>query len=83
MSKERTWTRYILRDNGKIVYVGITRREFPEARIQQHADEGKHFTSYQFFVPRVTEEGARSWEQEKVETYKDNHEGKGPKYNKT
>ena len=83
MSADRTWTRYILRDNGTTVYVGITSRELPESRIQEHLNEGKRFTSHQFIVPRVTGDGARAWEQATIETYRHNHGGRGPKYNKT
>ena len=33
--------------------------------------------------PKVTEETARNWEQQSLETYRRNHGGNNPKYNKT
>ncbi|RLF27222.1 MAG: hypothetical protein DRN05_05955 [Thermoplasmata archaeon] len=79
---ERIWWRYILRDKGKIVYFGITSREFPESRIQQHADDGKRFTTVNIIKPRVTEAGARKWERDKIESYKRSHRGRPPRYNR-
>lgn len=79
---ERKWSRYILRDEGKIVYFGITSRDFPEYRIQQHRDEGKRFTSHEILTPVVTEEGARKWERDRIKTYCRNNGGRPPRYNK-
>jgi predicted GIY-YIG superfamily endonuclease len=81
MPPKRNWTRYILRNKGEIVYFGITSRDYPEYRIQQHKDEGKKFTSHEIIKPIVTEEGARKWEKERINAYRKSH-GKPPRYNK-
>ena len=72
--------RYLLYHQVAIVYIGITND--PERREREHRDEGKKFTTLSLQGPRVTEEGARRWEEERLETYRRNHGGKNPKYNK-
>lgn len=82
MSRERNWKRYVLRNRNKIVYFGITSREYPESRLQQHVDDGKGFTSSEVLSPVVTEGGAKKWEKERIEGYRRSHRGKAPRYNK-
>ena len=81
MPAPRDHYRYLLFHEGKIVYVGITNDL--ERREQEHREGGTRFTSMSPQGPRVTEEGARRWEEERLETYRQNHGGKNPKYNRS
>jgi len=80
MSKKRAHFRYELRDQGKIVYVGIT--DDPERREGEHQNEGKHFTSVNIVGPAVTKNSAELWEEKRLEQYRRSHGGKNPRYNK-
>jgi predicted GIY-YIG superfamily endonuclease len=63
-----------------VVYVGTTTD--PERREQEHRAEGKRFTRLVVTSRRMTEEGAKQKRIEQLETYRRNHEGKSPRYNK-
>lgn len=69
---------YVLKDERKIVYIGITNDT--ERREQEHKAEGKKFTSMIPDFP-CSEKTAHKHEQEKIERYKRSHKGKKPKYN--
>ena len=71
----------MLRDGRQIVQYGIT-DDFDRRRAEHEAD-GKRFTSMTPVGPRVKRESAKSWEQERIETYKRNHGGRPPRYNET
>ena len=75
---ERDTTRYELRNGNKVVYVGITND--PIRREQEHAAD-KNFTKMVTIGPRVTRATAEKWEEERISTYKQNHQGERPKYN--
>lgn len=75
---DRDTTRYELRDGNRVVYVGITND--PERRAQEHAAD-KDFTRMVTVGPKVTRTTAERWEEERIDTYKQNHKGERPKYN--
>lgn len=77
---KRDYSRYELWDGNKIVYIGITND--PDRRIDEHGIK-KDFSTMRVSGPKVSEETARIWEQDRLDTYRQNHEGKNPKYNKT
>ena len=77
---KRDYSRYELRDGNKIVYIGITND--PDRRIGEHGGE-KDFSTMRVSGPKVSEETARIWEQGRLDTYRQNHGGENPKYNKT
>ncbi len=79
-AKEYTTVVYQLRDDRKVVYVGITND--PERREQEHRIEGKKFTKLVVTSRKMTEEGAKKKRAEQLEAYRRNHDGKNPKYNK-
>jgi len=81
MSDNRDTYRYELRDRGKLVYVGIT--DDPERRAQEHKDDRKRFTSVKVVGPAVTERSAEQWEEQRLQTYRENHGGRNPRYNET
>ena len=81
MSRPRDTFRYELRDHHKLVYVGITGD--PTTRSQEHVSDGKRFTSMNVVGPSVTRPSAETWEEERLATYRDNHCGRNPRYNKT
>ena len=77
---KRDYSRYELWDGNKIVYIGITND--PDRRIGEHGAK-KKFSTMQVSGPKVSEETARIWEQDRLDTYRHNHGGENPKYNKT
>ena len=76
--KERDTVTYELKDGNTIVYIGTTNDS--ERREEEHGD--KEFSHMNITSRRMTEEGAKKQEAEKLETYRKNHGGKNPKYNK-
>ena len=81
MPKKRDTYRYSLKDDGKIVYYGITND--PERRRDEHNDEGKRFESMNVTSPVVTRDSAEQWEEERLEAYTRSHHGRTPRYNET
>lgn len=79
MPKKRDTVTYELKDGRKTVYVGTTND--PEAREKQHESDGKKFTKMTVTSSKMTEQGAKTKESKKLETYRKN-QGKNPKYNK-
>jgi len=77
--KRRKYYRYVLLDNRRIVYIGIT--DDPKRREQEHRREGKKFTKMKIIGPAVTRETAEKWEEERLRTYRRHHKGRNPKYN--
>ena len=80
MSK-RDYIRYELWDGPKKVYIGITND--PERRIGEHDGDRKRFTKMEIVGPKVTEETARTGEQEALDAYRRGHNGRNPRHNKT
>jgi predicted GIY-YIG superfamily endonuclease len=70
---------YDLKQGKKIVYRGIAKD--PERRANDHKRSGKRFT-HVFIHPKVSRTTARIREKKSIESYKRNHRGKKPKYNK-
>lgn len=78
--KKRDTVRYRLKDEkNRIVYIGTTND--PERRAREHHDERMRFKKMEIVGPRVTEDGAKKWEEESIERYRKNT-GNKPKYNK-
>ena len=79
MAKKRETVTYELKDGKKTVYIGTTND--PERREKEHKDSGKKFTKMDITSRKMTEEGAKKKETEKLERYRKN-QGRNPKYNK-
>ncbi len=77
----RNYYRYRLVDGHKVVQYGITND--PERREEEHHDEGKRFSRLNTVGPAVTKDTAEEWEEEMLATYRSNHGGRNPRYNKT
>jgi len=54
-----------------------------EKREKEHKKERKRFSSMKVIKPPVTEASAEKWEEKRLDTYRYNHGGKNPRYNKT
>lgn len=77
---ERDTYKYELRQGNKIVYVGTTNDM--NRREAEHRAEGMNFTSMNQVGRRTTPEAAGEWEADRIATYKGNHNGQRPMYNK-
>ena len=80
MGKKRDTVTYDLKDGHKIVYRGTT--DNPKARGEEHRADGKKFTKLVVTSRKMTEEGAKVKESKAIKTYRKDHGGKNPKYNK-
>ena len=80
MGKKRDTVTYDLKQGREIVYRGTTNS--PEQREQEHRDDGKQFSHLHVTSRRMTEDGAKQQEAEALQTYRDGHGGKNPRYNK-
>jgi len=78
--KPRNTSLYELRNRGKIVYVGTS--QDPARRAAEHEAAGKVFTTVNVVGRAKTPDGARAAERERLETYRRNHGGQNPKYNR-
>ena len=79
MPKKQDTITYELKQGNKVVYIGTTNN--PKRREQEHREDGKQFDRMNVTSRRMTEEGAKKKETERIETYRKN-QGKNPKYNK-
>lgn len=79
MAKKRDTVTYELKKGNKVFYVGTTND--PERREQEHKEEGKQFGHMSVTSIRMTDEGAKKKEAERLATYRKN-QGNNPKYNK-
>lgn len=79
MAKKQDTVTYELKQGNKVVYVGTTND--PEQREQQHREDGKKFGHMNVTSRRMTEDGAKKKEAERLATYRKN-QGGNPKYNK-
>jgi predicted GIY-YIG superfamily endonuclease len=79
MAKKQDTVTYELKQGNKVVYVGTTND--PEQREQQHREDGKKFGHMNVTSRRMTEDGAKRKEAERLTTYRKN-QGRNPKYNK-
>ncbi len=80
MAKKRDTVTYNLKDGRKVVYKGISND--PEKREQEHRKSGKKITGIEITSRKMTREGAKNKEANDLETYRKNHGGKNPKFNK-
>ena len=80
MAKKYDTFTYKLKEGNTVVYIGTTND--PKRREQEHKSEGKRFTKMEITSRRMTEDGAKKKEAKELETYRKNHKGKNPKYNK-
>jgi len=80
MAQKRDTYKYELKQGNKVVYVGIT--DDPGRREQEHRNDGKQFTSMTIVGNASTRQGASAWEEQRIQTYMDNHHGQTPQYNK-
>ena len=72
---------YDLKQGKKIVYSGITNDI--DRRIKNHDADGKKFYHAISYGSAVTRGTAKKREEEKLKIYRNGHNGKNPKYNKT
>ena len=79
MSKKHDTITYELKAGKKVVYVGTTND--PERREVEHRESGKRFSHMNITSRRMTDDGAKQKEIERLKTYRKN-QGKSPKYNK-
>ena len=71
---------YELKEGNKVLYVGTTND--PERREQEHKESGKKFGHMNITSRKMTEEGAKKKEAERLAQYRKNHKNKNPKLNK-
>ncbi|MCJ7570942.1 MAG: GIY-YIG nuclease family protein [Candidatus Thermoplasmatota archaeon] len=76
---KKEYTVYTLKNENEIVFIGIT-NDFLR-RINEHADSGKEFTSFDFFRGLYTLEDAEEKEALELMSYQNTHRGEAPKYN--
>ncbi len=70
---------YELKKGNKILYVGTTND--PERREQEHKKTGKNFGHMNVITRKMSEDGAKNKESDRLATYRKNN-GRNPKYNK-
>lgn len=80
MAKKRDTVTYDLKQGRKVVYKGTTNN--PEKREIEHRQKGKKFSRLLVTSRMMTREGAKKREADALKTYRRNHGGKNPKYNK-
>lgn len=71
---------YELKQGRNVVYRGTTNN--PAAREAAHRAEGKNFDRLVPTSHRMTQDGAKAKEKLSLETYRRNHGGKNPRYNR-
>ncbi len=76
---DRDTVTYELKKGNKVVYVGTTND--PERREVEHKQQGKQFTKLNVTSRKMTDNGAKKKEAERLKTYRRN-QGKNPLYNK-
>ena len=80
MSESRDTFKYVLKNGHKIVYIGTSRN--PDRRENEHKND-KKFTHMVIVGNRTTSSGAKKWEENRLKTYRKNHSGKNPKFNRS
>ena len=80
MNSKRDTVTYELKQGHKVVYRGTTND--PAAREAAHRSDGKVFDRLVPTSRRMTADGAKAKEKQSLETYRRNHGGKNPKYNR-
>ncbi len=79
MAKKRDTFTYELKQGNKVLYVGTTND--PDRRERQHRKEGKNFGHMKVTSRRMTKDGAKKKEAERLATYRKN-QGRNPDHNK-
>lgn len=77
---DRNTEKYELKNGKKVVYVGVSKDAVERAK--QHMND-KDFTHVKKVGRKTTREAAQKWERERLATYRKNHNGENPIYNKT
>jgi hypothetical protein len=77
--KNRDYFKYELKNNHKVVYVGIT-NDIDRRELEHEVT--KNFSHINKVGNACTEASAKKWEEERLQTYRKNHGGENPKYNK-
>ena len=80
MGKKRDTQTYALYNGRNKVYIGETND--PERRLDEHLEEGKRFTRMETTSRQMTEAGAKEKESDQLESYRQGHGGRNPRYNK-
>ena len=80
MPKKYDTQTYELKKGREVVYRGTTNN--PGRREQEHRNDGIDFDRLVTMSRRMTPEGAERREAESLETYRRNHGGRNPRYNK-
>lgn len=80
MAERNTFLYRLTGEHGETLYIGTTND--PERREQEHRNKGWRFRSLETQSCALSKESAATREQEAIATYKRNHDGKRPKYNK-
>ena len=70
---------YKLKKGGEIVYIGIT-NDFTR-KINEHINDGKEFTTFDFIKGWYTQREAKKIEALELSIYKTSHSYRLPKYN--
>ena len=79
MPKPRDSLTYDLKKGSRVVYRGTT--SDPDRREREHRRAGLDFDRLVTTSRRMTADGAKRREAEKLATYRRGHKGKNPKYN--
>lgn len=77
---QRNTVTYELKNRNEVLYVGTTND--PERRMAEHQAAGKKFSKMTITSRKMTEQGAKKKEAQRLETYRQNHNQRNPKYNK-
>lgn len=77
---KRDTVTYELKQGNTVVYVGTTNN--PERRMAEHKKAGKAFSGMNVTSKRMSQAGAKKKEVDRLSTYRKNHGGKNPRYNK-
>ena len=80
MKKPRDTQTYDLKKGKEVVYRGTT--SDPDRREREHRRAGLDFDRLVTTSRRITADGAKRREAEKLATYRRGHKGENPKYNK-
>lgn len=80
MKTKRNTITYDLKQGRKVVYRGTTND--PVVREAAHRADGKVFDRLVPTSRRMTPDGAKAKEMQSLETYRQNHSGRNPKYNR-
>ena len=80
MTRKKDTFNYNLKQGNKVVYKGTTNDL--ERREKEHLNDGKVFNKIEKVGRAKTAGSAKETEAKELETYRRNHGGKNPKYNK-